>query len=111
MTTANQAIVAIRHVVQAHGDAQTVLGQTANLPGITWFGSLLGWSWPPSYLGVLAKHDGVRVQDAILFSFLESFELFLLVHDKWHRSDAYWPVSTDGCGNYTALALGERGAE
>lgn len=62
--TAERAILAIRHVVQDHGDEGTRLGQAALLEGIRWFGGLLGWSWPPSYLEVLGKHDGVMVQDA-----------------------------------------------
>lgn len=105
MASATEAVRAIRHVVQEHGDAHTRLGGTANLRGIVWFGQLLGWRWPPSYLQIIEKHDGVLVQDAIVWSFLESFEAFLRFHDAWHRPDGFWPVATDGCGNYYALSF------
>jgi hypothetical protein len=106
---ADEAVQALRHVVQEHGDEHTVIGRPAHLPGILWFGQLLGWRWPSTYLQVLEKHDGVLVQDAILFSFLESVENFLTVHhSRWHRPDGYWPVGSDGCGNYYALAFAEQ---
>src|SRR5690348_3151312 len=107
--TSERAILAIRHVVQDHGDVGTCLGRAAHCDGICWFGGLLGWSWPPSYLEVIAKHDGVTVQDAWVFGFLESVERFLLLHGEWHKPDGYWPVASDGCGNYFALSFGHLG--
>jgi hypothetical protein len=104
--TSEQAILAIRHVVQDHGDEGTRLGDAALCDGIRWFGSLLGWAWPTSYLEVIGKHDGVMVRDAWVFSFLESVERFLFLHERWHRPDGFWPVASDGCGNYFALSLG-----
>jgi hypothetical protein len=103
--TSQQAILAIRHVVQDHGDEGTRLGRAADCEGIRWFSGLLGWSWPPSYLEVLAKHDGVVVQLALIFSFLESIQRFLFLHGEWHRPDGFWPVASDGCGNYFALSF------
>lgn len=108
MDASQQALLAIRHVVQEHGDEHYRLGHSASLDAIRWFGSLLGWSWPRSYLDVLAKHDGVVVQMAIVFSFIESVDRFMLLHDHWHRPDGYWPVAGDGCGNYYALAMANR---
>ena len=105
MATSEDAILAIRHVVQEHGDAHTRLGRAARIEGMQWFGRLLGWSWPRNYVEVLGKHDGVLVQDAIVFGFLESIDAFLLYHDAWHRPAGYWPVAGDGCGNYFCLAL------
>jgi hypothetical protein len=55
---------------------------------------------------VIGKHDGVMVRHAWVFSFLESVETFLFLHGEWHRPDGYWPVATDGCGNYFALSFG-----
>ncbi len=104
--TSEQAVLAIRHVVQEHGDEETKVGGSATLSGIVWFGQLLGWQWPQSYLEVLEKHDGVLVQDAIIFSFLHSFECFLFLRDDWQEL-AFWPVATDGCGNYYALSLNQ----
>jgi hypothetical protein len=43
-----------------------------------------------------------------VFGFVESIELFLILHGPWHRPDGYWPVASDGCGNYFALAIGQR---
>ncbi len=104
--TSEQAILVIRHVVQDHGDEGTRRGQATFCEGIRWFGGLLGWSWPASYLEVIGKHDGVMVQDAWVFSFLESVERFLLLHEPWHKPDGFWPVASDGCGNVFALAFG-----
>lgn len=101
-----QAVLAIRHVVQDHGDEGTRLGGAAQCQDVRWFGGLLGWSWPPSYLEVIGKYDGVRVQHAWIFGFLESVETFLFLHGEWHKPDGYWPVATDGCGNYFALSFG-----
>ncbi len=111
MASAADAIQAIRHMVQDHGDELTRLGGNAPVSGVIWFGQLLGWRWPPSYLQVIGKHDGVLVQDAIVFSFLESFQLFLTLHTCWHRPAGYWPVATDGCGNYYALSFGSQNEE
>jgi len=110
MTTTGQAVLAIRHAVQDHGDEKYRLGQPASLEGIRWFGNLLGWTWPPSYLEVLAKHDGACIKQAILLSFLESIELLLIYHKEWHRRDGYWPVAHDECGDYFALSLREQDA-
>src|SRR3954469_11720093 len=85
--TSEQAILAVRHVVQDHGDEGTTLGRSALCEGVRWFGGLLGWSWPPTYLEVIGKHDGVMVQDAWVFGFLESVERFLLLHEAWHKPD------------------------
>lgn len=106
MAIVQDAVLAIRHVVQEHGDQCTRIGGPANIESIRWFGRLLGWTWPASYIEVLAQHDGVIVQDAIVFRFLESIEVFLLFHSTWHQPTGYWPVASDGCGNYFALALG-----
>jgi hypothetical protein len=103
--TTDDAVSAIRHVVQEHGDEHTVLGAAADAAPIQWFGELLGWQWPHSYLVVLAKHDGVMVQDAIVHSFLKSFECFLVHHDRWYKPRHFWPVAEDGCGNYWVLCL------
>jgi hypothetical protein len=93
MVTSEHAIMAIRHVVQEHGDDYYRLGRAAGLDGVRWFGTLLGWSWPPSYLEVLAKYDGVLVLDAIIFSFSESIDTFLIFHDSWQKAAGYWPVA------------------
>lgn len=106
MNSPQQAIAAIRHVVQDHGDAHTRLGRPAPIEGMNWFAQLLGWTWPPSYLGVLGKHDGVMVCDAILLSFLESFEIFLVWRETW-RHQGYWPIGSDECGNYWLLDLAQ----
>jgi SMI1/KNR4 family protein SUKH-1 len=106
MISPDEAIAAIRHVVQDHGDAHTRLGDPAPVEGMSWFAQLLGWQWPPSYLKILKKHNGVMVCDAILLSFTESFEAFLLHHKKW-QGLMYWPVANDGCGNYWTLALAQ----
>ena len=108
MMKAEEAVRAIRHVVQDHGDEGTRLGGPANLESLHWFGRLLGWEWPPSYVQVLARHDGVVVQDAIVFRFVESIERFLMLHAAWHHPGGFWPVGSDGCGNYFALSLGRR---
>ncbi len=108
MATSQDAILAIRHVVQEHGDESTRLGRPADQDAIKWFGHLLGWEWPPCYLEVLAKHDGVLVRDAIVFGFLKSIESFLILYPVWHRRDGFWPVASDGCGNYYALAMAQR---
>jgi SMI1-KNR4 cell-wall len=109
MPTSDEAVLAIRHVVQEHGDKHTRLGRPAGIEGIRWFGRLLGWVWPRSYIEVLAKHDGVLVQDAILYGFLESIQVFLLLHDSWHRPAGFWPVASDGSGNFFALAFEHHG--
>lgn len=102
------AINAIRHVIQEHADSDDRLGKPGNIDGIQWFGKLLGWTWPPSYLEVLAKHDGVTVGNACVLSFLESIEIFMLHPQEWHRVDGYWPIASDGCGNYSVLAIGKK---
>jgi hypothetical protein len=107
MVTADDAVLAIRHTVQDHGDEHYRLGQPGSVDNACWFASLLGWTLPPSYLSVLGKHDGVCVQGAIVLSFLESIDTFLLYHDEWHKPNGYWPVGSDGCGDYFALAIGE----
>jgi hypothetical protein len=106
MATVDEALSAIRHAVQDHGDSDTFLGSPVALYDMIWFGRILGWEWPRSYTDVLCKHNGTRVQDAIAFSFIESIECFLSYHDEWHRPDGYWPVSSDGCGNYYCLVMG-----
>lgn len=106
MIPPQEAIGAIHHVVQDHGDGQSRLGGPAPVEGMKWFARLLGWNWPPSYLGVLGRHDGVIVCDAILLSFTESFAVFLLYHDIWQR-EMYWPVAADGCGNYWTISLAQ----
>ena len=107
MSSTEDAIRAIRHVVQDHGDENARLGAPALIKGIEWCARILGFKWPPSYLGVLGKHDGVLVCDAILLSFTESFEAFLSYADEWYQR-RYWPVAADGCGNYWVLALAGR---
>jgi cell wall assembly regulator SMI1 len=102
------AALAIRHVVQEHGDAFTRIGKPAQLDQVEWFGHVLGWTWPASYVDVLTRHDGVTVLDAIVFSFLESISVMLIFRERWHHPTGYWPVGSDGCGNYYTLALGER---
>jgi hypothetical protein len=108
MTPVQSAVRAIRHVLQEHGDEGTRIGGPANPEAIRWFGQLLGWVWPGSYVEVLSHHDGVVVQDAIVLRFLDSIERFLIFRAAWHRPDGFWPVADDGCGNYFALALGRR---
>lgn len=108
MSEVEAAVRAIRHVVQDHGDAGTRLGGQANAEAVHWFGRLLGWDWPRSYVDILTRHDGVMVQDAIVFGLVESIERFLMLREAWHRPDGYWPVASDGCGNYYALAIGRR---
>jgi hypothetical protein len=108
LTPAIQAIRAIQHVVQDHGDKGTRLGSEGSPHGMEWFGRLLGWTWPPSYLEILAVYDGVMVQDAIVYSFSESIESFMFFHDQWHRPNGFWPVGGDGCGNHYALSFGQR---
>lgn len=107
MTPVMEAIRAIQHVVQDHGDKDTRLGSEASLNGMVWFGRLLGWTWPPTYLKILAMYDGVLVQDAWLYSFKETMDTFLFLQDRWHRPDGFWPVGNDGCGNYYALSFGQ----
>jgi hypothetical protein len=46
------------------------------------------------------------VRHAWAFSFLECVETFLFLHGEWHKPDGFWPVASDGCGNYFALAFG-----
>jgi hypothetical protein len=104
--TAEHAVSSIRHVVQEHGDEHTKLGVSGSAEGIKWVGNLLGWSWPPSYLEVIEKHDGVMVGDVVLFSFLESFDCLMRLHDQWHGVNGFWPVGSDGCGNFYAFAAG-----
>jgi hypothetical protein len=87
------------------------LGQAASTDDLAWFGSLLGWTWPPSYLEVLGRHNGVWVKQAIIFSFLESIDVFLLYRSEWHRHDGYWPVATDECGNYFSFSIGDRNGQ
>jgi len=107
---AQDAVAAIRHAVQEHGDQHTTIGRGVNLDGVEWFARLLGWgAWPSSYLGVLEKHDGVTIGGTYLYSFARSVELLTLFHGYWHTGAGYWPVASDGCGNYHALAMGERG--
>jgi hypothetical protein len=110
MSETDAAVLAIRHVVQDHPDEGTRLGDRTDIEPVRWFGQLLGWVWPPSYLNVLSRHNGVMVQHAILFGFVESIEVFLLYHQSWHRV-GYWPVASDGCGNYFVLALKEQGVD
>jgi hypothetical protein len=97
-------------VVQDHPDEGTRLGSRADAEAVRWFGQVLGWAWPPSYVDVLSRHDGVVVQDAILLGFVASIERFLPYHRSWYRPGGYWPIASDGCGNYFALALGQRDA-
>ena len=111
MTTPDQAVHAIRHAVQEHGDENYRLGRSASIDNIHWFGDLLGWTWPTSYLDVLAKHDGACINHVILTSFLESIEFFLIFHKEWHQKDGYWAVSHDGCGNYYALSFRDQDAQ
>jgi cell wall assembly regulator SMI1 len=108
LATAREAVEAVRHVVQEHGDDHSRLGGPADPDAVRWFARLLGWEWPPSYVDVLASHDGVLVEDAIVYRFVESIETLLLRHQSWHRPDGFWPVASDGCGNYYALALAQR---
>ncbi len=107
MATVENALNAIRHVVQDHSDEGTHLGVPADMESIHWFGRLLGWEWPPSYVELLSRHNGVNVQDAIVFGFLESIEIMLQHRETW-RHQGYWPVATDGCGNFFVMALGQR---
>lgn len=73
-----------------------------------WFADRLGWSWPTSYVEVLSRHDGVLVQDANVYGFLESIDHFVnILHGSWHRPNGYWPVGNDGCGNYYALFMAQ----
>ena len=46
------------------------------------------------------------MRHAWVFSFLESVETILFLHGEWHKPDGFWPVATDGCGNYFALSFG-----
>ena len=108
MSETDAAVSAIRHVVQDHPDEGTKLGGRADLDSVRWFGQILGWAWPPSYLDLLSRHNGVVVQHVILLGFVQSIEQFLLHFRSWHRPDGYWPIASDGCGNYFALALGKR---
>lgn len=98
----DRAISAIRHVVQEHGDQGTRIGQPGDPAMAQWFGSLLGIQLPPSYLGVLEKHDGALVE-LPLFSLMESVESIAIHRERWTKP-ALWPVAEDGCGNYYVLA-------
>jgi hypothetical protein len=110
MVTADDAVLAIRHAVQEHGDEHYRLGEPASIENVCWFGSLLGWTWPASYLAVLRKHNGVWVKGAMILSFLESIDIFLIFHETWHKPNGFCPVASDGCGNYFVLSIGELGA-
>jgi len=83
-----------------------LLGKPADLDQIAWFGTLLSYSWPESYLSVLDKHDGVKVDGAIIFSFIQSIEILLIFRERF-TSKRYWPVGSDGCGNYFVLSIGQ----
>ena len=99
--------------MQEHGDENYRLDQPATVENLTWFGKLLGWMWPLSYLAVLEKHDGVcvkGVKGAIVLSFLGSIDLFLVYHEDRHKPDGYWPVAHDECGNYFAFSMEKQDA-
>jgi hypothetical protein len=109
--TAGDAILALRHVVQDHSDARTTIGLPTRIDEVEWVGRLLGWTWPPSYLEVLSKHDGVGVSVADLYSFIQSFQFLMHRRDYWHRPDGFWPVAGDGCGSCWALWFGGQDAQ
>lgn len=100
------AVLAIRRAVQESAELGTKIGPPGNLDGISWFGTVMAIRWPKSYLSILARHDGVLVGDAILFSFEESIQRMLVLRDTF-RLRGYWPVGEDGCGNYYVLSLSE----
>lgn len=109
MTPVMQAIRFIEHVVQDHGDEHTVLGLYGTGGGMDpaameWFGRLLAWSWPPSYVETLGKYNGVIVKNAIVHSFIKSIDYFMSMRESWQPAK-YWPVSDDECGNYHVLSL------
>lgn len=103
MITTEQAIHAIRYVVQEHGNAHTIIGQHAKTDDIVWLTGLLGMPIPPLYLQILSTHDGVHVIDRELYSLRESFDSLMLFRDEWLGSTQFWPVADDGCGNYYVL--------
>jgi hypothetical protein len=107
--TTNQAVLAIRRAVQEAGEDFEHIGGAADVDQIRWFAErLLGWRWPPSYIAVLNKHDGVRFTSPILFSFHESIKVFLVFRDQWYVDRHRWPVGGDGCGSYWVLNLDEQ---
>ena len=108
MPQVSNAIRQIQHVVQDHGDKHTELGGGTSTKDVEWIGQLLGWTWPPTYLEIIGKFDGVSVQNAIVLSFMSSFQCFLGFRDIWHRADGFWPVGNDECGNYHALSFARR---
>lgn len=52
--------------------------------------------------------DGVIVGNTILLNFLESIEICMILPERGHRADGYWPIASDGCGNYSVLAMGKK---
>jgi hypothetical protein len=100
------AVEALRLAIQNTEVPDAVLGVPADIEAMNWFGSLLGFRWPATYLAVLGKHDGFFLGGASVYSFAQSVNLMMVFREKF-RQRSYWPVGGDGCGNYFVLALNE----
>lgn len=105
-STVDLAIAKIRDAIQGCTETHFLLGKPADLDQIGWFGALLSYSWPESYLSVLDEYDGVTVDGATIFSFIQSIEILLIFRERF-TSKRYWPVGSDGCGNYFVLSIGQ----
>jgi len=109
MTEIEQSILAIRHVVQEHGDQHTELAGPITHDGPSFFVEKFGWRWPPDYLALLQRHDGLSVRDLTVFSFTGALEIFFVLREHLEPHHL-WPVAPDGSGNYFAIDT-SRGGE
>jgi hypothetical protein len=99
------AVSLVRHVIQEHADEHYVLGNSARMDKIAWLATLLGWEFPQCYLDFISIYDGVFVGLDMVLSSDEAFDILSIFRDRWHKPDGYWPVGSDGCGDYWAMSI------
>ena len=93
----------LRRAIQDYGSEHSQLGPVADAAAASWQVSKYGFSLPDEYFEFVATHDGAVLLDPVYFSMAESLRFLAIYRHDWAEPPRFWPVSTDGCGNYYCL--------
>lgn len=103
------AIEIVQHVIQDHADEDYNLGKPANMGKVKWLAKLLGWNFPENYLEFISIFDGVHAGGYEVISSDRAFDVLSVFEKRWHKPNGYWPVGSDGCGDYWVMSISQQG--
>ena len=99
----SDAITAIQYALQNCDEGEFQFNKKKfDVESLEWFGTLISFTWPRSYKEILQKFNGFSIGNTHVYSFIESIEILRTFREKF-KNEQYWPIGTDGCGNYYVL--------